>query len=80
MESYVFVHTLPFLQMGMGRAPNFIIFFLFICCSHYCSSIKAKAIFFVVLFFSSLLSYCSIQFGPNGVKEDFSPIVVDRFD
>lgn len=78
MESFLFLcHTLPFCS-GNGRAPNFITtFFCFICCSHYCSSIKAKAIFFVVLFFHYfiLLLHPRIQLlGEGGKGGDFLPI------
>lgn len=74
----VFCHThfLFSLLVGNGRAPNFntISFASSLFLTYYCSSIKAKAIFFVVLCLFSLfyptVLFCSIHNvrGPTGAK------------
>lgn len=74
----VFCHThfLFSLLVGNGRAPNFntILFASSLFLTYYCSSIKAKAIFFVVLCLFSLfyptVFFCSIHNvrGPTGAK------------
>lgn len=74
---YFFVTHFHF-AVGMGGHLILLqLFFCFICCSHYCSSIKAKAIFFVVLFFHYfiLLLHPRIQLlGEGGKGGDFLPI------
>lgn len=79
---YFFVTHFHF-AVGMGGHLILLqLFFCFICCSHYCFSIKAKAIFFVVLFFHYfiLLLHHRIQLrGEGGKGGDFLPMYLFFF-